>query len=73
MKGGVTAYDLVESLFVVFANVMNVQDNAYETIAHHIADCHEKPPTYFKMGKIQKVENKEIHILMAQNTPSGMF
>ena len=57
MKGGVNAYNLVEALFDTYAEVMNVKDNAFESIRryliHHDDDKLEMDvlAEYFKMGR----------------------
>ena len=59
MKGGVTAFDLVENFFTQIASFMNITNDAFEKINHYLPgtgiDFRPSPPTYFKLGTIKRV------------------
>ena len=79
LKGGVNAYDLVDSLFnVMTAGYLNIKNSAFQEISKHLTELSEKIiteclPDYFKLGKVKyvDVENKIIHIEMDKNLPVG--
>ena len=78
LKGGVNAYDLVDSLFNVMAVDLYIKNNAFQEISKHLTESSENvitehPPCYFKLGKVKYVdaERKTIHIEMDKNLPVG--
>ena len=72
MHGGVDAHDTIQSLRTAFAEFLDIKDNAFHGI--RTKDCfldisNNDIPAYFKLGTIQNVDDKEIHIVMLQRLP----
>ena len=68
LKGGVNAYDLVDSLFNVMTGYLNIKNSAFQEVSRHLTVSSENvitecPPGYSKLGKVKyvDVESKTIH------------
>lgn len=70
MKGGPNAHDVIQSLFLAFHKLLQVDDSAFVTVRKNpdLENCADIP-VYFKLGKLQSVQSKEIHIEMSDRLP----
>ena len=74
MKAGVTASDLVESLFEVAGLFINMKKNAFENISRYMPNYNNTtptPPSYFKLDTVMEVTSVQIDIKMSKNLLVG--